>query len=83
MLGPPPERVEGSFPGEHHVAAGDPELGPMLENHGANNSLSSAHTGGVQALLLDGSVQFLADTINLNTMYCLGMRDDAQACSEF
>ena len=53
------------------------------ENHGPNNPLSSAHAAGVQTLLLDGSVHFLSDSIYMDTLYQMGMRDDGLPCPEF
>lgn len=43
----------------------------------ANPPLTSAHPGGVNTLRVDGSVQFMSDTIDLETMTLLAIRDDA------
>lgn len=48
------------------------------ENHGANNGLHSAHPGGVNALFTDGSVHFLAETMNMTTLKRMATRDDGQ-----
>jgi prepilin-type N-terminal cleavage/methylation domain-containing protein/prepilin-type processing-associated H-X9-DG protein len=45
-------------------------------NLGANNPLNSNHPGGVNALLTDGSVQFLAETMELLTLKRLAARND-------
>jgi len=48
----------------------------VCDNTGANIPLNSAHTGGVNTLLGDGSVRFLRDTIPLSTLAQLATRDD-------
>jgi len=42
----------------------------------ANPPLTSAHPGGVMTLRVDGSVQFMSDTIDLETQTFLAVRDD-------
>lgn len=54
----------------------DPDLG-------ANFPLQSAHVGGFQGLLGDGSVRFISENINLNTIKMLVTRDDGQVMGEF
>jgi prepilin-type N-terminal cleavage/methylation domain-containing protein len=44
--------------------------------HGPNNPLTSAHPGGVHALLVDGAVRFIANNISLATLKSLATRDD-------
>jgi prepilin-type processing-associated H-X9-DG protein len=48
-------------------------------NPGLNFPLFSAHTGGVNVLFVDGSVHFLSDNTNINTLSALATRDDGQA----
>jgi prepilin-type N-terminal cleavage/methylation domain-containing protein len=48
-----------------------------------NTPLSSAHPGGVQAVLADGSVRFVTDNINLLTLKNLADRDDGNAIGDF
>ena len=48
------------------------------ENDRRNTPLSSAHPGGVHAGLVDGSVQFVANTIDMNTLTFLCVRNDGQ-----
>jgi prepilin-type processing-associated H-X9-DG protein len=43
---------------------------------GANTPLNSAHPGGVNVALADGSVRFLADDMSLDTLGRLATRDD-------
>lgn len=55
----------------------------MGSNQGANNPLSSYHTGGVQVLLSDGSVRFLSENIHLESLKQLSTRDDGQVLGEY
>ncbi|QEG40119.1 DUF1559 domain-containing protein [Roseimaritima ulvae] len=48
-----------------------------------NFNLTSAHPGGVQFLLGDGSARFISETINLNTYRDLGSIADGNVLSEF
>lgn len=48
---------------------------------GANVPLSSQHSGGVNALLGDGSVRFLRDTVNILMLARLATRDDGQVAN--
>jgi prepilin-type N-terminal cleavage/methylation domain-containing protein len=48
-----------------------------------NTPLASAHPGGVQCALADGSVRFIPDVINITTYKLLADRDDGQAIGDF
>ncbi|MFW6114560.1 MAG: DUF1559 domain-containing protein [bacterium] len=48
----------------------------MGSNVGANNPLNSEHPGGVMSGLTDGSVQFISESIELETLKKLATRDD-------
>ena len=48
----------------------------VVENCGVNHALLSAHPGGVHALRADGSVSFLNESLELQTLYNLANRDD-------
>lgn len=50
---------------------------------GPNNSLLSAHPGGSQSVLADGSVRFLSENIDLAVMKRLAHRADGVAVGEY
>jgi prepilin-type N-terminal cleavage/methylation domain-containing protein len=50
---------------------------------GYNIPLNSAHTGGSQALLADGSVHFISANIDMDTLRFLATRDDGRVVSEW
>ena len=50
---------------------------------GYNAPLRSSHTGGVQVLLGDASVQFVADSISLTTLAQLANKSDGQVSEGF
>jgi len=52
-------------------------------NAGNNNPIQSAHTGGVQILLGDGSVRFLSENLDMTTWISLAIRDDGRVLGEF
>jgi prepilin-type N-terminal cleavage/methylation domain-containing protein len=54
-----------------------------MGNVNCNTPLTSAHPGGVQSVLADGSVRYLTDVINLTTLKNLGDRDDGNVVSDF
>jgi prepilin-type processing-associated H-X9-DG protein len=49
----------------------------------ASTLLNSAHPGGVQALLADGSVRFISDSVQFANMQRLCVRDDGIPLTEF
>jgi prepilin-type N-terminal cleavage/methylation domain-containing protein/prepilin-type processing-associated H-X9-DG protein len=57
------------------------ELPGIKTNHGPNNPLSSSHAQGVNVLLLDGSVHFVPDSIDLSTLRRLATRNDGAVAS--
>ena len=65
----------------HPINTRDYELMGISDNAGPNNPLLSAHPGGVEALLVDGSVQFLADQTEVLTLKQLATRDDGELAS--
>lgn len=48
-----------------------------------NTILNSFHPGGIHGLLTDGAVRFISETIELETMLKLSIRDDGQVMGEF
>jgi len=49
----------------------------------SNNGMRSPHTGGAQILMGDGSVRFLSENIDFNTLLALCQRTDGVPVSEF
>lgn len=48
-----------------------------------NQSLKSAHEGGIHALMADGAVRFISENISLQTLYNLADREDKNIIGEF
>ncbi len=53
------------------------------EYYGCNRPIQSAHPGGAQAALADGSVRLLNQNLDLQTFYNLSNRDDGKTISDF
>jgi len=53
------------------------------DNRSINNGIFSAHKGGSQVVLADGSVRFLSENMNLFTLKCLATRDDGEVIGEY
>ncbi len=49
----------------------------------SNNGIRSPHTGGAQVLLGDGSVRFVSENIDFNTLLALSQRTDGVPTGEF
>ena len=60
-------------------AAGTPGSSP----DDCNTPLQAAHPGGCNVLLCDGSVRFLSESLNQQTLYDLANRDDGHPLGEF
>jgi prepilin-type N-terminal cleavage/methylation domain-containing protein len=54
-----------------------------VNNCGPNDEPFSQHTGGCHALLGDGSVRFLSDSMDYNNVRRLGLPADGEALGEF
>lgn len=66
----PPNTVDNTLPGTGN-------------NNGSNNGIYSAHTGGVQALLCDGSVRFITENVDMLTLRRVASRADKGVIGEF
>ena len=65
-------------------ALNSPTAGAGASNiYGPNTILNSYHTGGIHALLADGSVRFLSQNMNFGTLQQLGVRDDGLVIGDF
>jgi prepilin-type N-terminal cleavage/methylation domain-containing protein len=53
------------------------------QSYGPSGVLNSFHTGGIHALLGDGSVRFISNNIDMNNLRCLAARNDGQVLGEF
>ena len=62
----------------HPIGTKSYEAVGVAGNCGPNRPLQSPHGAGVNALLADGSVQFLRDTMNVLALYHYANRDDGQ-----
>ena len=65
------------------VIDNNPNWPGVGDNFGSNNPLNSAHTGGVQILLNDGSARFISDNIDMPTLKNLCARNDGKVLGEF
>ena len=52
-------------------------------NCGPNRPIQSAHSGGAMTLMTDGSVRFLTQGVNIQTLYNLANRDDGKVVTDF
>ncbi len=59
------------------------ELPGVSDNWGPNNPLLSAHPGGAQIGLTDGSARFISETTDLETLKVLADRDDRIPVPDF
>ena len=71
------------FPPNAPVVVNDGNWPGVGDNFGSNNPLNSAHTGGVHALLTDGSTRFISDNIDMGTLRRLCSRNDGQVIGDF
>jgi prepilin-type N-terminal cleavage/methylation domain-containing protein len=55
----------------------------VCDNMGTNIPLNSAHSGGVNAVLADGSIRFIRDSLPIQTLAQLATRDDGTVLADF
>ena len=65
----------------HRINEKSPLAYGVPGNCGPNTPIQSAHSGGVQTLFADGSVQFLSESLNMDTLYNLANRNDGKVIS--
>lgn len=80
-----PYTADGTTPSFVHPAAGSypTARGTCIMNCNNNQSPYSFHPGGINVNLCDGSVRFLAETIEANTFWSLCCRDDGNVLGDF
>jgi prepilin-type processing-associated H-X9-DG protein len=66
------------YPADFKHVLGTGALPGCSEDHGINNPLQSAHPGGLQVAFADGSVHFIAGTIELDVLLTIAIRRDMQ-----
>ncbi|MBS0204887.1 MAG: DUF1559 domain-containing protein [Planctomycetes bacterium] len=82
ISGPP--NGTGQFINNNKVPAGGPAACPWaINNCGPNDEPASLHVGGVHALMGDGSVRFLSDNLDYNTLRRLANPKDGEQVGEF
>ena len=59
------------------------QVGATDQKYRNNTVINSEHTGGIHALLADGSVHFLSDNIDFTTLKQLCVRYDGVPVGEF
>jgi len=72
----------GTVTVRYQINAKTTSLGSSSVYH-ANTILNSFHTGGIHALLGDGAVRFLSDSMNIDTLKNLACRDDGLVLGEY
>jgi prepilin-type N-terminal cleavage/methylation domain-containing protein/prepilin-type processing-associated H-X9-DG protein len=64
-------------------AGGAGALNVRMNYKGVAKTASSRHSGGVNMALADGSVRFVADSIDINTWWGLGSRDGKEVLKDY
>ena len=82
VSGPPANR--GQIINQNRTPAGGPATCPWTTNNcGSNDEPFSFHTGGCHALLGDGSVRFLSENMDTQTIRRLMNKADGEVVGEF
>jgi len=71
------------FSPNEFTLAGSGAPGYARVTYSGNTVLNSFHTGGIHALLTDGSVRFISDNVDFTTLTQLSVRDDGQVVGEY
>jgi uncharacterized protein DUF1559 len=73
---------DGAGPtGDGRLVLGTSAAGAL--NEASATGFSSNHTGGIHVMMLDGSIRFLNELIDLDTWSRLTQRDDGEPVDEF
>ena len=71
-------------PNNYNAPQGGPAECPWTVNNcGPNDEPFSWHTGGVQAVMGDGSVRFISENIDTLTLKWIAGADDGRVTSDF
>jgi prepilin-type N-terminal cleavage/methylation domain-containing protein len=70
-------------PINHQILPQTPATAGPCTTTNPNRPINSAHEGGVHALLVDGSVRFLSENMNMLTLRQLATRDDGGVLGEY
>ncbi|HET6423000.1 MAG TPA: DUF1559 domain-containing protein [Planctomycetaceae bacterium] len=82
VSGPPANR--GALINNNKIPAGGPSTCPWTTNNcGPNDEPFSQHVGGAHALMGDGTVRFLSENTDFNTIRKLCSRADGETTGEF
>jgi prepilin-type N-terminal cleavage/methylation domain-containing protein/prepilin-type processing-associated H-X9-DG protein len=57
--------------------------GVVITTNYENRAIQSAHSGGAFVLMCDGSVHFLSNSVDINTLFNLANRDDGRQLGAF
>jgi prepilin-type N-terminal cleavage/methylation domain-containing protein len=69
--------------GKSCATSGAGALNVRMNYKGTATTASSRHTGGVNVASADGSIRFVAQTIDINTWWAFGSRDGGEVLGDF
>jgi len=70
------EHHDRSLSAELQTCPGQHRASWLQRNHGINNPLQSPHPRGLQVGMVDGSVQFISESLNFVILLRMAIRDD-------
>jgi hypothetical protein len=79
----PPTAMPHAFINNNKGPGGSAACPPATNNCQANDEPASLHVGGVHALMGDGSVRFLSDNLDYNTLRRLANPKDGEVVGDF